>query len=58
MNSHELHSETERWTIPKTPWAERICHLYDSMSVEMKITFSWISLFTPTLYRNSTIRAR
>ena len=23
MNSHELHSETGRWTIPKTPWVER-----------------------------------
>jgi len=21
-NSHELHNETRRWTIPKTPWAE------------------------------------
>ena len=20
MNSHELHSETGRWTVPKTPW--------------------------------------
>jgi len=23
-NSHELHSETWHWTIPKTPWHERI----------------------------------
>ena len=26
-NSHELHSETSRWAVPKTPWVERICHL-------------------------------
>lgn len=26
-NSHELHSETERWTTPKTLWEERICHV-------------------------------
>ena len=25
-NSHELHSETCNWTVPKTPWVERICH--------------------------------
>jgi len=24
MNSHELHSETGSWTIPKTPWAESL----------------------------------
>ena len=24
MNSHELHSETSRWEVPKTPWVERI----------------------------------
>lgn len=33
-NSHELHSENGRWTTPKTPWAERICHLCSSMSIE------------------------
>jgi hypothetical protein len=26
-NSHELHSETWCWSIPKTPWDERVCHL-------------------------------
>ena len=26
-NSHELHSETSCWAIPKTPWMERIRHL-------------------------------
>ena len=34
MNFHELYSETGRWSIPKTPWAERICDLCESMSVE------------------------
>lgn len=33
-NSHELHRETRRWTIPKRPWEERICQLCESMSVE------------------------
>jgi len=33
-NSHELHSETWHWTIPKTPWTERICHLCETMSIE------------------------
>ena len=33
-NSHELHSEKERWSIPKTPWKERVCHLCASMSVD------------------------
>ena len=33
-NSHELHSETGCWSIHKTPWAERVCHLSDSMSIE------------------------
>ena len=27
MNSNELHSETCRWVVPKTPWVERICHI-------------------------------
>ena len=26
-NSHELHSEAGHWSIPKTPWAERVFHL-------------------------------
>ena len=34
MNSHELHSEIGCWSIPKTPWAERVCHLCESMSIE------------------------
>jgi hypothetical protein len=33
-NSHELHSETRRWSIPKTPWDERVCHLCDTKKVE------------------------
>ena len=33
-NSHELHSETGRWSIPKNPWAKRVCHLCDSMSIK------------------------
>ena len=33
-NSHELHSETWRWSIPKTPWAERVFHMCESMSLE------------------------
>jgi len=33
-NSHELHSELGHWTIPKTPWVERNCHLCESTSFE------------------------
>ena len=33
-NSYELHSETRCWPIPKTPWAKRVFHLCESMSVE------------------------
>ena len=33
-NSHELHSETRRWSIPKTPWDERVCQLCDTKKVE------------------------
>ena len=29
-NSHELHSENRRWSIPKMPWDERVCHLCDT----------------------------
>ena len=30
MNSHELHSETGRWSIPKTTWAKKVFHLCES----------------------------
>jgi hypothetical protein len=33
-DSHELHSENRCWTIPKTPWDARICHLCDTKRVE------------------------
>jgi hypothetical protein len=33
-NSHEIHSETGRWSIPKTPWDERVCHFCDTKKVE------------------------
>ena len=33
-NSHELHSETSRWAVPKTLWVERICHLCESTNIE------------------------
>jgi hypothetical protein len=33
-NSHKLHSETGHWSIPKTPWDERVCHLCDTKKVE------------------------
>ena len=34
MNSHELHRETGRWAVPKTPWVEGICHLCENMNIE------------------------
>ena len=33
-DSHELHSETGHWFIPKTPWTERVFPPYESISVE------------------------
>ena len=33
-NSHELHSETGHWKIPKTPWTEWICHFCENMNIE------------------------
>ena len=33
-DSHELHSETGRWTFPKTKWVKRIYHICETMSVE------------------------
>ena len=39
MNSHELHSETGRWTITKTLWVERLCHLSENKNIEDKNHF-------------------
>src|SRR5271168_3524262 len=33
-NSHELHSETGRWVVPKTPWIESICHICENRNIE------------------------
>ena len=33
-NSHQLHSETGHWIVPKTPWVERICRLCEKMNIE------------------------
>ena len=30
-NSHELHRETTRWSIPKTPWVEMVFHPCESI---------------------------
>ena len=38
-NSHELYSETGRWTVPKTPWMERICHFCENMNIEVENHF-------------------
>ena len=37
MNSHELHSKIERWSIHKTPWAEKVFHLCDSMIIKDEV---------------------
>ena len=34
MNSHELHTETGHWTVTKTPWMERIYHIFENMNIE------------------------
>ena len=44
MNSHELHSEVGNWSIPKTPWAERVFHLCESMSVDDEKHFLLVCL--------------
>lgn len=33
-NSHEFHSETERWSTAKTPWNDRIYQICDAKKVE------------------------
>ena len=33
-NSHEIHSETGYWIVPKMSWDERICHLCNTKRVE------------------------
>ena len=33
-SSHQLHSETGCWYIPKTPWVERVFHLCEYMGIE------------------------
>ena len=32
-NSHELRSEIGRWSIHKTPWNDRVCHICDTKKV-------------------------
>ena len=39
MNSHEIHSETGGWAVPKTPCMERICHLCENMNIEDENNF-------------------
>jgi hypothetical protein len=34
INSHYLHGATRHWSIPKTPWDERVCHICDTKKVE------------------------
>ena len=33
-NSHELHSETGNWRVPKTPWVEKISCLCENRNIE------------------------
>ena len=33
-NSHELHSETGCWAVPKMPWTERICQICENRNIE------------------------
>ena len=54
-NSHELHSEIGRWVVPKTPWVERICHLYENMNIEDEKHFLLDALRTSTLDLNFII---
>jgi len=47
-NSHELHSEVGRWTIPKEPWDRRICKLCNLNAIEYETHF----LLIFSLYKN------
>jgi hypothetical protein len=38
-NSHKLHTETRRWSIPKTSWDERVCYLCVTKKVEYEKHF-------------------
>jgi hypothetical protein len=38
-NSHELHSETGCWSIPKTSWDERACHLVTPRRLKIRSQF-------------------
>ena len=49
MNSHEFHSETRHWSIPKIPWEERVWHVCESMNIEDENRFLLDALLTPTL---------
>ena len=33
-NSHELHSETGCWIVPKTPWVEMSCRLCENRNIQ------------------------
>ena len=33
-NSHDLHSESGHWEVPKTPWVERIFYLSENINTE------------------------
>jgi len=38
-NSHELHSDTRCWPIPKTPWDKRVYHLCNTRRVQDKLHY-------------------
>jgi hypothetical protein len=42
---HELHSETGHWSIPKTPWDERVCLLCDTNMFEDEKLFRMSSIY-------------
>ena len=42
-NFHELQSEIEWWSIPKTPWNDKIYHICDSKQVEDERHFKYDS---------------
>ena len=61
-NFHEFQSETGWWSIPKTPWNDRICQICDSKQVEDEKHFlldcsnlSHIRFQFPTIYHTSNI---
>lgn len=55
MNFHELHSEIDRWVVPKMPWMERIYRICENRNIEDENHFLLEYPSTATLDLSFTI---